>query len=72
MLTSVMRDHRISLFKAREAEVVAEMEEKDSRLEELEVSSPDVRVPRKLTSRRNWAKQTLLPDINLLQTVKHE
>jgi len=38
MLTSVMRDHRISLFKAREAEVTAEIEEKDSRLEELEVS----------------------------------
>jgi hypothetical protein len=38
MLMSVMRDHRISLFKAREAEVVAEMEEKDSRLEDLEVS----------------------------------
>lgn len=42
MLTSVMRDHRISLFKAREAEVVAEMEEKDFRLEELEVSQPDM------------------------------
>lgn len=34
----VMRDHRISLFKAREADLLAEMEEKDSRLEELEVS----------------------------------
>jgi hypothetical protein len=37
-LTSVMRDHRISLFKAREAEVQQEMEEKDYRLAELEVS----------------------------------
>jgi hypothetical protein len=34
----VMRDHRISLFKAREADLLAEMEEKDSRLDELEVS----------------------------------
>lgn len=39
MLMLVMRDHRISLFMAREAEVVTEMEGKDSRLEELEVSS---------------------------------
>lgn len=38
-LTSVMRDHRISLFQTREAEVTAEMEEKDARLEGLEVSS---------------------------------
>jgi hypothetical protein len=33
-----MRDHRIALFKAREEDVLAEMEEKDVRLEELEVS----------------------------------
>jgi len=35
---SVMRDHRIALFKAREADVLAEMAGKDARLEELEVS----------------------------------
>lgn len=44
-----MRDHRISLFKAKEAEAVAEMEEKDARLDELEVRFLGQKVRCKLT-----------------------
>lgn len=39
---AVMREHKIALFHSREAELLAEAEERDQRIEELEVSPYDL------------------------------
>lgn len=41
---TVLRDHRISMFKAKEEEPSAEIEEKDALLEKLNVSPVDLPV----------------------------